>query len=466
MATYDSIEIQVNITNGGCNIATGSYPLNEDLHIELTPNKLYGNTSTSKTPYLKWIYTSSNGVAFSQKFTQSDDEVDVWTLDTPMAYYQAPYTDMYCTITYEYNRKYTELKSNLTHVTCDTENGAYPFETRTITVTADAGYEFKNTPTISYYKLDTTVTPQKYVYYDFDFTMVSETKYTYTVTFDSYNKLYTINAEASQSTDITDKYGVITVYKPDKNILTALSKVRFATPKIQDVTVDGATLVLVSDEYIDTAKYAVSLRKFYIQVETSIEENIQLGPYDTGITCPVIGTDLITLDMGTIAIAGRHKNIMDYKNTEMQVYLPFVGIEDISPSDFMDKDINLKYEINVIDGDATAILYAAGEPMKMFSCNVSFPVPYKLNDREDLNTTLTPNTNYLQDVKPFIYVKSYNAAVPDAELPYNDTKYYAKFADCTGYTQATEIDLTVIHDYITKTEIDEIVQLLESGVFL
>ena len=83
-----------------------------------------------------------------------------------------------------------------------------------------------------------------------------------------------------------------------------------------------------------------------------------------------------------------------------------------------------------------------------------------------MNTTLEPNTNYLLSEKPFIYVKSYNEAIPDNRLPYNDTKFYAKFSDVTGYTQATEIDLTIIHDYITTTEIDEIKQLLNTGVFL
>ena len=301
---------------------------------------------------------------------------------------------------------------------------------------------------------------------DFEFERVSESEYRYTFTPNKDNNIYTVSAEAVTKTDITDKYGLIAVYKPTKDILVELYKVRFYKQIPESVKVGEATIVLMNTEYVDTANYAISLRKMYFSIETSVTENICLGPYNTEISCDVIGTDIITINMGTIAIAGRYQNIMDYKNTDMQIYLPVIGFVDLSPSDFMDKAITLKYEVNIINGDALAVLYADNEIMKMMNCNASFPVPYRLNDRENVNTTLEPNTNYLLSEKPFIYVKSYNEAIPDNRLPYNDTKFYAKFSDVTGYTQATEIDLTIIHDYITTTEIDEIKQLLNTGVFL
>lgn len=463
--TYTEIEIRVNITNGGSNIVTGTYPLNQKLHIELTPNKLYG--AGSKTPLLKWFYKTGGAMAaFSQKFTLSDDTADVWLLDTEMAYYAAVDNAMYCTIAYEYEKKYAEIKNHLTRCSTDVPDGIYPFTETTITITADSGNEFHVAPKISYYAYDETQIPWKWQYFDYDFDRVSESEYKYTFTPNSRNNIYTVSAEAVAKTDVTDKYGLIAVYKPDKEILIELSKARFITPTLNQVKVDNAVIYVASQEYIDTAQYAISLRKMYFKIDTSVVESICLGPYNTEIQCPVIGTDIITLNMGTIAVAGKYNNIMDYNNTDMQVYLPFIGFVDIAPSDFMDKAITLKYEVNIINGDAIAILYANDEVMKMQNCNASYPIPYRLNDRENVNTELSPNTNYLLSEKPFIYVKSYNAALPDTKLPYNTTKFYSKFADVHGYTQATEIDFEVIHDYITKTEIDEIIQLLESGVFL
>lgn len=462
--SYTDVEIKLNITNGGANISAGRYPLNTPLHIELTPNKLYG--SGTKAPKLSYCYASSGYAAFSQTFTESDTK-DVWVLDTSLQYYALATEDMYCIITYTYEKKYSEIKNNLTRCTTDISDGVYPIGTSiTISLNADENCEFHVTPKISYYAYDKTSTPWKWVYMDFEFSHISESSYQYTFTPNKENSIYTVSAEAVSKTDITDKYGLIAAYKPTKDILVDLSKVRFYKRVPESVKVGDATIVLVNDEYVDTAQYMVSLRKMYFQIETSIAENICLGPYNTEIECPVIGTDIITLNMGSIAIAGKYQNVMDYKNTDMQIYLPFIGFMDLEPSDFMDKAISLKYEVNVINGDAVAVLYADNEIMKMWNCNASFPVPYRLNDRENVNSTLEPNTNYLLSEKPFIYVKSYNAAIPDAEIPYNDTKFYSKFSDVHGYTQATEIDLTVIHNYITNTEIENIKQLLENGVFL
>lgn len=463
MAKYDSIQIRVEITKGGCNISTGVYPLDTPLHIEIVPNKLYGDTT--KVPRLCYCYPATGMVAFSENFTKSDTP-DVWELDTTLSYYAAKTDDFYCTVKYTYEKKYAEVKNNLTRCTTDTPDDTYPFTERTITLHADTDCEFHVTPKISYYDYDKSSTPWKWIYKDFEFTRVSETEYTYTFTPNKDNNIYTVCAEAVATTDITDKYGLIAVYKPTKGELVELSKVRFYHNIPQDIKVGEAHIYFMTEEYIDTAKYAISLRKMYFNIETSVRENICLGPYNTEIECDVIGTDVVTLHMGTIAIAGRYQNVMDYKNTEMQIYLPFAGFIDISPSDFMDKAITLDYEVNIITGDAIAILYADNHVMKMVNCNASFVVPYRLNWLETVNNQLEPNTNYLLQEKPFIYVKSYNEAIPDSTLPYNDTKFYARFGELSGYTQATEIDLTVIHDYITNTEIDEIKQLLNTGVFL
>lgn len=461
---YTDVEIRLNITNGGCNIEAGRYTINTPLHIEITPNKLYG--TVTKTPRLYYCYASTGMSAFNQQFTKSEDS-DVWYLDTSLQYYELSSVDMYCKVSCTYEKKYSEIKNNLTRCVSNLPDDVYEIGKEiTITLYADENCEFHVTPKISYYDYDKTSTPWKWVYMDFEFERFSESIYRYTFTPNADNDIYTVSAEAVMKTDITDKYGLIAVYKPTKDILVQLSKVRFYKQSPESVKVGGATIVLMNTEYIDTANYAISLRKMYFSIETSVNENICLGPYNTEIPCDVIGSDIITLNMGTIAIAGRYQNIMDYKNTDMQIYLPFIGFVDLSPSDFMDKAITLKYEVNVINGDALAVLYADNEIMKMMNCNASFPVPYRLNDRENVNTTLEPNTNYLLSEKPFIYVKSYNEAIPDSRLPYNDTKFYAKFSDVTGYTQATEIDLTVIHDYITTSEIDEIKQLLNSGVFL
>lgn len=465
MATKTDIEIRVNVTNGNCNISTGRYPLNTPLHIELTPKKLYGITGTT-VPKLAYRYIRTGIAGFNEPFTH-DENSDTWVLDTNLEYYYAATDDMYCTVNYEYPKKYAEFKNNLVRCETSATDGLYPYEKITITITANENCEFHVTPKISYYAYDETKVPWEWRYWDFDFTRVSESEYTYTFTPNSDNNIYTISAEAVVKTDITDKYGLIAVYKPTKDILVNLSKVRFVSPVPKSIEYQGTPVIFyTTNEYIDTAKYALSLHKMYFNIETTIQENICLGPYNTEIECPVIGTDVITLDMGTIVINGRYSNIMDYKNTEIEIYLPFAGFVTLETSDFMDKAVSLKYEVNVINGESLAVISANSLVMKTVSCNTAFEVPYRLNDRETVETKLEVNSNYLLSEKPFIYVKSFNSAMPTANLPYNDTKFYSMFSNVHGYTQATEIDFEVVHGYITKTEIDEIITALENGVFL
>ena len=83
-----------------------------------------------------------------------------------------------------------------------------------------------------------------------------------------------------------------------------------------------------------------------------------------------------------------------------------------------------------------------------------------------MSTGITAPSNVLEDTPPYILIKTGIALQPDSQKPYKDTKFYAKFGDLTGYTEADEIDFEVLSTQITKTEIDEIIQLLHNGVFL
>lgn len=461
MATFTDMKINITVTNGTCNVSSKYFPLDTALNIRIQPNRLYGS---SALPVLNYINKPTGKTVYKETFTATDT-ADVYELNTMLDYSAAKTTEIYGQITYSYSQKYVEIKNNLIQCSTSMPDGLYAITEHTITITADDNCEFNVTPKISYYYQDKTTVPWKLVYGDFEFNKVSDTEYTYTFTADTRNTVYTVNAEAVTKTDITDKYGLIALYKPDKDILMALSKIRFVSPTPKPVDVGTATVYVVAEEYIDTAQYVISLKKFYFNIDTVITENICLGPYNTEIQCPVIGGDIKVLDMGTIAIAGIHQNIMDYDNTELQMYLPFIGFIDLKTADFMDKAINLRYEINIITGDSIAVIYADNKVMLMLHCNVSFEVPYRLNFRDTVNNNLQANTNYLLSEKPFIYVKSYKPAMPNSELPYKDTKYYAHFNEVSGYVEATEIDFSVQHDYITKTEIDEVISLLENGVF-
>lgn len=430
--------------NVTCNLMEGRYTIGESVTITV---KAKAGCTIDGTPFL--YYTANNGQNVKDEFKKVSDKE--YTLTTSFNNVQYSGTN---TRVYLYMRGIAAstfvLEQLLENCSSDRTDGEFPLnENFVITIRANTGYEFQEPPTYQY-SID-------YQYYDGKFIKVSEFEYQKTFNFSSYTKL-SVSANAVKQSIVTDKYGILTVYNPDKEILKTMASKWFVA---SSTNADNTTAI----SYISTSDYIVSLIKLFCHVVSDDWQELKLGPYSMGIDCPVIGTDTIMLDCGTIHITGKYQNAIDYENTEIEIYLPFVGFVSLKTSDFMDKDVNLYYQVNVINGDSLAVLKADGNIIYTATCNVAFQVPYRTNANKDINRNINPNNNYLLDTAPFIYVKTHISAMPE-NRPYNDTNVYAKFGYLSGYIEADEIDMKILSQHITKPEIDEIRQLLESGVFL
>lgn len=345
------------------------------------------------------------------------------------------------------------IHHDLVYCTCNVAEGEYNPQTLTVIVTCASDYEFQIVPKIDW---DYRSSSGRYFHGTYNMEKVDEYNYSYELEISSNLKYeYYIVAEAVKKSVVIDKYGLITIYRPTTDILKELSTKRF----IKNTTTTEQT-------YFDTAAYMVSLMKLYVSLESDTQQKIYFGPFDMGIDCDVIGVDIITVDLGTVHIPEVYGNSIDYDKTEIVAYLPFIGFVTLDTADFMNKDVSLHYQVNVINGDALAVFTCDGNVMYSQSCNVSFKIPFRFEGMMTVETEIQPNTNYLLDVPATIYVKTHAAVDPNTNLPYHDTKFYSRFGDLSGYTEAQEIDFKVLSEHITKTEIDEIISLLENGVFL
>ena len=283
------------------------------------------------------------------------------------------------------------------------------------------------------------------------------------------NTIYKIYAEAVKKSDISDKYGLISVYRLSNDDLHELALKRFVA--VSDITPVIAGSIMLSPtgnytyEYIDTAKFIVALHKLNIPIETTIKQRVYFGLYDMDMDCDIIENDTITLDFGCVRVQGIYNNSIDYEHTEITIYLPFVGFLSLNVNDFMNKVINLKYQVNILNGDSLILIYADNNLIMSHSCNIAQKIPYKMSDGEEINTQLDLNTNYLHNEQPFITTRT-NKPVNNDTLPYHDTNYYAVLNTLSGYTEATELAFNVVHDFITLSEIEEIKSLISKGVII
>lgn len=450
------IQVPATITNYfTCDVANNTqFDIGTSVTIHLTAKKYYGTTTL---PYIRWL---SYGQEYGDhiNFTQVDNKH--WILTSTFNEYGTAAdrtVQIQCTGTQE---MYFALDcESLVQCTSDYPTGEYePSDITTLTVTAPSNYEFPQVPYL-YWKVGTTEHTEL-------MTQVDEQTYSVTFTF-QIGKTYSVIGEAVHKTVVSDKYGLITAYRVTKEELIEIAGKRWIERTYAPQTYQGVPVLFIADDkYIDTAKYVVSVFKIFMDLNVGEKENLYFGPYNLDMQCDVIDTDIATMDFGSVAIVGTYQNNIDFDHTTIEIYLPFIGLVNLNTADFMDKTVNLKYQVNVLTGDSVAYLTVEGKVLYTGTCNITFQIPYQLGGNEYVSTGITAPSNVLEDTPPYILIKTGIALQPDSQKPYKDTKFYAKFGDLTGYTEADEIDFEVLSTQITKTEIDEIIQLLHNGVFL
>ena len=99
----------------------------------------------------------------------------------------------------------------------------------------------------------------------------------------------------------------------------------------------------------------IGLHKIYATPATGAEQNIKVGYLDSGVPSKIVTDQYTTIDCGTINCYEYFGNVLDYNPyTNLRLYLPFIGIIDLSNSDVMRSSINVVYHVDVLSGACLA----------------------------------------------------------------------------------------------------------------
>lgn len=315
-----------------------------------------------------------------------------------------------------------------------------------IEVTAAKGYYFPTTPFITAPDLgawgEDFLTDETG---DFKTTYHYEYEYTGSADLESYDYPQ-VTAEAIEIPKIDNKYGIITIYNPTPEELALIGDERY----------------IYNQETVDLGDYISSLIKVFVNLPKGEKEVVSLGGFETGVSCNVLVDDIIETDCGTVSITGIYDNAMDYENTTVEIYLPFIGFKTLDTDKVMNETLSLFYKTNIINGDSIAcISNTTGTLLYTFNCKASFEIPYRLNNDMEPKGQLEINSNYLFGFTPFITVR-YNKAYNTANVIANDNRE-AFIKDITGYIKCGEVFNTV---KATATEKAEIERLLKEGIII
>lgn len=232
----------------------------------------------------------------------------------------------------------------------------------------------------------------------------------------------------------------------------------------------------------------------------------------TGCTGTRITNRYTEFSCGTVRVNEHYKNVEDYAPfTTAQIWLPYIGFQDIDINDVMDASVTLKYIIDVYTGECVAKLFCArdgvSQELYTFSGSCAAHLPVTNRDFSNLvkkgatfavgagsaiatggisagsalamgssmlgsgqtirrSGSIDGTSGAMGQQKPYILIrrpKAYNAANYPAYYG-QPTHWQGNIGSFSGYTRVKYVHLDGIQ--CTDVERDEILTLLRGGVII
>lgn len=345
-------------------------------------------------------------------------------------------------------KKTYPIVQNLTNCTVQgvPESGVYTEgETLSLTLTANSGYYFDVPPRL-YFNSAGGQTG----YYDFTINPDNDTIATLSKVLTNLvdDSNITISANAVPQTAYTDKYGSINVYNVTVDNLTQFAEARFITVGTEDVA------------EIDLGEYVSKLFRLYCAIGNTTESTLKVANYDlTNISVQVPVNDIVTVDCGTVTVTGKNGTANDF-NGELQIFLPFIGVQSLNIDKALNNPLHLYYKINIVTGEAVAILEIDEIPSEFWDCKACQEILY-LSHTQETFSDYEFKSKFLYGFTPFIIYK-YNTDFNNS--PVNSDSVRMQVSECEGYFEMTETTPFNAQN-MNETERARIIELLASGVF-
>lgn len=283
---------------------------------------------------------------------------------------------------------------------------------------------------------------------------ISEDKQTGTVTFNLTSGAtdLTVHANADVVQPPTIKnYGAINVYIVTLENLDEFAKKRFFKPTGESDT--GTTY-----SEVNLGEYVNRIKRIYAYVPVGGDDVLKCGNYNTAIKVKYPESDIMLLDFGNVELTGANGNNEDY-NAQIQMFIPCRGVVSID-NNYIGKTINLSIKVNVITGDAVALLSCDNVTFQLESFSLSRDVIYRLGT--DLNVVGGEqwNEQILYGLEPYVLITE-NLTV---NVPVNNTQENVTVKDVTGFAQFENVNLNAAN--LLVDEYNDIINQLETGVYL
>lgn len=261
---------------------------------------------------------------------------------------------------------------------------------------------------------------------------------------------FTLLGGTVPDTEVTG-YGSINVYLVDTKTLDDFSKIRF-TKKLNEN---------YEYEYYDIGEYVNRLHKIYVDVPNVSPTSLKLANFDTSINTNSVDDSKVQVNFGNVLLPVNSNSGNDF-NATIQCFIPFVGFVPVD-SDFIGKELNLSYDIDLITGYCAYNLSCDGITINNGTANCSSEIIYKTLANDEISTIgdLSDTNTVLMGLEPYITVKYFEPL----NVTINNTTEQKRVGDVTGFAQFENVNLTTTNSMLVD-EFNEIVSQLSNGVYL
>lgn len=270
--------------------------------------------------------------------------------------------------------------------------------------------------------------------------------------------------------------------------------------------------------FADPMEGVIGLSIVPIQPSVAGSIPVMIGNATTPVSMQMISTQFVSKDFGSVKIEPYVKSFLDYDPyTKIQIYLPYVGLHDLSADDVMGETINVKYHIDVVTGGIAAMIKVGSKGvLYQYNGNCATNVPITANNfssaiQNAISTVISAGSmaagmatgaaplsamgamglinsaantavnskahiqrsgnmggsaGLMSIQKPYIIIQRPHLSVPSQINTFvgNTSNITASLSNCNGFTMVEYIHLHGIS--ATDNELKEIETLLKGGVIL
>ena len=149
--------------------------------------------------------------------------------------------------------------------------------------------------------------------------------------------------------------GFLNVYAPSASQLQAFGGLLWTNAfNVKWYDYDSVSQ-LILNTVSDPINFIVGLFMIPVTPNTTSSNGIYLGGINANtVTPPRVTKQFKTIDFGTIEISELYGNYLDYSNTRVAIYLPYVGTADIDIQEIAGGSITLQYTVDCFTGSCVA----------------------------------------------------------------------------------------------------------------